>query len=281
MPSCGLSSGAYDGNWNAVSHSSFSTKNSASSSTRWTLRFVPDPDHGGLELVVRYDDQVAVVLPGEALRLALASPVHVQPVDQTRSFAALVADQSRNGNPSPVRATHPHLRCLSARRPRMSLRRPRSLPGLVLEADVGVPGRRGGFTVSHTSLRHRSTLASSRSSARRAGTCGDQPCRRISFHTPCTVYSTRNSRMTRARIRTSVQPCSSSHPCASIPPPNSRTRHSHCAGPNSSTPIGPRYVFRGPARGPLASGPGMAVPPCRRDDLGGGATGPERRRWRR
>jgi hypothetical protein len=43
----------------------------------------------------------------------------------------------------------------------------------------------------------------------------------------------------------------------------------------------PRYVFRGPARGPLASGPGMAVPPCRRDDLGGGATGPERRRWRR
>ncbi len=25
----------------------------------------------------------------------------------------------------------------------------------------------------------------------------------------------------------------------------------------------PRYVFRGPARGPLASGPGMAVPPCR------------------
>ncbi|MEV6497564.1 ornithine carbamoyltransferase, partial [Streptomyces prunicolor] len=31
----------------------------------------------------------------------------------------------------------------------------------------------------------------------------------------------------------------------------------------------PRYVFRGPARGPLASGPGMTVPPCRTDDLGG------------
>ncbi|MGW0990070.1 PIG-L deacetylase family protein, partial [Streptomyces sp. NPDC002486] len=30
----------------------------------------------------------------------------------------------------------------------------------------------------------------------------------------------------------------------------------------------PRYVFRGPARGPLASGPGMTVPPCRTDDLG-------------
>ncbi|WP_329266564.1 hypothetical protein [Streptomyces sp. NBC_01451] len=35
-------------------------------------------------------------------------------------------------------------------------------------------GRRSGFTVSHTSLRHRSTLASSRSSARLAGTCGDE-----------------------------------------------------------------------------------------------------------
>ncbi|MFJ2590523.1 hypothetical protein, partial [Streptomyces sp. NPDC087538] len=31
----------------------------------------------------------------------------------------------------------------------------------------------------------------------------------------------------------------------------------------------PRYLFRGPARGPLASGPGMTVSPCRRDDLGG------------
>jgi hypothetical protein len=43
----------------------------------------------------------------------------------------------------------------------------------------------------------------------------------------------------------------------------------------------PRYVLRGPARGPLASGPGMTVPPCRRDDLGGGVTGPEGCRWRR
>ncbi|MFF3561384.1 ATP-binding protein, partial [Streptomyces sp. NPDC002574] len=32
----------------------------------------------------------------------------------------------------------------------------------------------------------------------------------------------------------------------------------------------PRYLFRGPAMGPLASGPGMTVAPCRRYDLGGG-----------
>jgi hypothetical protein len=43
----------------------------------------------------------------------------------------------------------------------------------------------------------------------------------------------------------------------------------------------PRYVFRGPARGPLASGPGMTVSPCRRHDLGGGVTGPGRCRRRR
>jgi hypothetical protein len=36
--------------------------------------------------------------------------------------------------------------------------------------------------------------------------------------------------------------------------------------PPLNPPRAPRYVFRGPARGPLASGPGMAVPP----DRGGG-----------
>ncbi|MFF0479428.1 hypothetical protein [Streptomyces sp. NPDC004284] len=43
----------------------------------------------------------------------------------------------------------------------------------------------------------------------------------------------------------------------------------------------PRYVLRGPAIGPLASGSGMAVSPCRTDDLGGGVTGPEGCRRRR
>lgn len=43
----------------------------------------------------------------------------------------------------------------------------------------------------------------------------------------------------------------------------------------------PRYLLRGPARGPLASGPGMTVAPCRSHDLGGGVTGPGRCRRRR
>lgn len=36
----------------------------------------------------------------------------------------------------------------------------------------------------------------------------------------------------------------------------------------------PRYVLRGPAMGPLASGPGMTVSPCRRHDLGVVSQGP-------
>ena len=36
----------------------------------------------------------------------------------------------------------------------------------------------------------------------------------------------------------------------------------------------PRYLLRGPARGPLASGPGMTVAPCRTDDLGVVSPGP-------
>ncbi|CAL9669837.1 hypothetical protein SUDANB145_07355 (plasmid) [Streptomyces sp. enrichment culture] len=43
----------------------------------------------------------------------------------------------------------------------------------------------------------------------------------------------------------------------------------------------PRYLLRGPAMGPLASGPGMTGSPCRTDDLGGGVTGPGRCRRRR
>ncbi len=40
-------------------------------------------------------------------------------------------------------------------------------------------------------------------------------------------------------------------------------------------PCLPRYLFRDPAMGLLASGPGMTVAPCRTDGLGGGVTGPE------
>lgn len=73
----------------------------------------------------------------------------------------------------------------------------------------------------------------------------------------------------------SPHPPNSSSPSALSP--TGPAAPSSTRGPTSS----PRYLFRGPARGPLASGPGMTVAPCRSDDLGGGVTGPERRRWRR
>ena len=41
------------------------------------------------------------------------------------------------------------------------------------------------------------------------------------------------------------------------------------------------HVLRGPAEGPPTSGHGRPVRPCQTDDLGVGAAGSERRRWRR
>lgn len=45
-------------------------------------------------------------------------------------------------------------------------------------------------------------------------------------------------------------------------------------GTGTALSLEPRYLLRGPARGPLASGPGMTVAPCRRDDLGVVSPGP-------
>ncbi|MEU2900132.1 nucleoside deaminase, partial [Streptomyces sp. NPDC001273] len=49
-----------------------------------------------------------------------------------------------------------------------------------------------------------------------------------------------------------------------------RTRHPEFELARWAAARMPRYLFRGPARGPLAFGPGMTVAPCRTDDLGGG-----------
>ena len=56
-----------------------------------------------------------------------------------------------------------------------------------LEDDPGSTGRRGAFTRGQTSFFHSSTAESSRSIARRAGYCHDQPCRLSSRQVPSTV----------------------------------------------------------------------------------------------
>jgi hypothetical protein len=55
------------------------------------------------------------------------------------------------------------------------------------------------------SSRHLAIVSSSRSVARRAGTCTDQPIRCSSTSIPASVYSTPNSRQTWSAILARVQ----------------------------------------------------------------------------
>jgi len=54
----------------------------------------------------------------------------------------------------------------------------------------GAQVARGAFISGHTSAFHTATASSSRSIACCTGTWQDQPCRRISFQVPSTVYPT-------------------------------------------------------------------------------------------
>jgi hypothetical protein len=72
--------------------------------------------------------------------------------------------------------------------PRCVLSAGSALARLVLEADEGAQVARGAFISGHTSAFHTATASSSRSIAWRTGTWHDQPCRRISFQVPSTVY---------------------------------------------------------------------------------------------
>lgn len=103
---------------------------------------------------------------------------------------------------------------LSDPAPRPGARRSHRLPGLVLEDQPGAALRRDALTRGQVSFFHTSTTASSRSIARRAGCCHDQPYRRSNRHLPSTVYDTWNNRLisvfTRASVhRWSAQPWTS------------------------------------------------------------------------
>src|SRR6185437_141814 len=139
------------------------------------------------------EDQVPVVPPGESLRLALAAAVHPQFVVQVRPVPGPVAGHPGDAHPAAARAADPDHRAGAARRPGAALRRPQPLACLVLEADEGAQVARRAFISGHTSAFHTATASSSRSIACRTGTWADQPCRRISFEVPSTVYPTWNS----------------------------------------------------------------------------------------
>src|SRR5438876_384689 len=116
-----------------------------------------------------------------------------------------VARHPGDADPATARAADLHHRAGAARRPGAALRRPQPLARLVLEADEGAQVARRPFISGHTSAFHTATASSSRSMAWRTGTWADQPCRRISFEVPSTVYPTWNSLPISVLIRPSVQ----------------------------------------------------------------------------
>src|SRR5216683_5738553 len=203
------------------------------------VEVIPAPHQGRGQLPVRGDDQVPVILPGEALGLALAAAIGAQLVEQVRAVPGPVACHPGDADPPAARAAHPHHRAGPAPGPGASLRRPQPLACLVLEADEGAQVARGPFISGHTSAFHTATASSSRSMAWRTGTWADQPCRRISFQTPSTVYPTRNSFPISVLIRPRVQRWSPANPWASGPFPSSASSRANCCGISLSRDTAP------------------------------------------
>jgi hypothetical protein len=174
------------------------------------------------------------------VRVLESSRYEVQLVEQVRPVAGPIARHAGDADPPAARAAHPHDGPCPARRPGASFRRAQPLACLVLEADEGAQVARGAFISGHTSAFHTATAASSRSIAWRTGTWGDQPCRRISFQVPSTVYPTWNSLPISVLIRPSVQRWSPANPCASGPFPSANSSRAHCCALSLSRDTGPR-----------------------------------------
>src|SRR5215470_12582958 len=203
------------------------------------VEVIPAPDQRGRQLAVGGDDQVLVILPGEALRLALAAVVHQQVIEQVRPVSGPVARHPGDADPAAAGAAHLHHRAGPAPGPGAAFRRAEPLACLVLEADEGAQVARGAFISGHTSAFHTATASSSRSIAWRTGTWQDQPCRRISFEVPSMVYPMWNSLPIKVLIRPRVQRWSPANPCASGPFLSSASSLVHCWPLSFSRDTGP------------------------------------------
>lgn len=128
--------------------------------------------------------------------------------------------------------------------------------------------------------RNRHSTSSARPPAKPA--CPSRPPATWSRHAPCaragrtaavSPSPTSSSARSTSAAATPRRPWTSS-PQRANPTSENLARHfSQCLADRATGPSTvPRYLLRGPARGPLASGPGMTVAPCRTDDLGGGPT---------
>ena len=123
-------------------------------------------------------------------------------------------------------------------------------PRGALEAEPGAQVRRRPFTTGQVSSLHRAIAASSRSAARRAGTCTLHPSRCSSTSSPASVYSTRNRRLTSSPIRANVQHWSSQPQAAG---PASSTASSSRTWAGVSLHRAPPAPFEASASRPPAS----------------------------
>src|SRR5262245_5972863 len=145
--------------------------------------------------LVRGIQQLGIIGFGEALALvsaafalagaALAAVLHA--VDQPRPLAGLDAQQGGQRDALVARAGDFHHRGGTAPSPGAALGRPYALAGLVFEAKPGAQVRRRPFITGQASSRQAAIAASSRSAARRAGTCTLHPIRCSSRSSPARV----------------------------------------------------------------------------------------------
>ena len=133
-----------------------------------SVQVVPD-EHDRSELGVCHADQVPVVGPGEALA-AIGAVVRCRTEDQARTFAGFVAGQRGHRQATSGAAADPDDRGASAVGPGAGGRRRHREPGLVFEDQPGPERRLGVSTLGQVSLIQPMIAASSRSTARRAGT---------------------------------------------------------------------------------------------------------------
>jgi len=147
-----------------------------------------------VQLLVRGVQEPGVVRLGEAFALAGPTSAQVGAVNQPGLVPGPGGDQRGQRHPGVVAAGHRYHRGTAAAAPGASFRRPQALSGLVFEAKPGAQVRRRPFTTGQVSSRHWAIWSSSRSAARRAGTCTLHPIRCSSTSIPASVYAAPNRR---------------------------------------------------------------------------------------
>lgn len=186
-------------------------------------------------------------------------------------------------NPARPLARHRDLRGVATAAPTTGSRRTQGLTGLVLDAQPRTLLGRYRFPAGHVSFRHVTTSSSSRSTARCAGTCGENPirCKKIRHPSqgvpgtkqPRDQIATQASvqrrssanpwagwtllqRLRQPRLAQLIQPAGRPRPAPSTPMPCGRR---HASGVATRTPRWSTPAARG--RSERSARPGRTVPP--------------------